>query len=89
MSQMRQILTILFKISRVNFFPDTRYINDHGGVYDVNHILMAVDNSFLGEIAFASRMTMSCFLSQSSGDGGEISHGRAPWSSRPLPKNEN
>ena len=62
MSPMRQILTILFKISRVNFIPDTRYMNDHGGVYVANHILMAVDNSFLREIAFASRMTMSCFL---------------------------
>ena len=56
------MLTILFKISRVSFFPGARYMNDHGGVYVVNYILMAVDNSFLGEIAFASRMTMSSYL---------------------------
>ena len=38
MSSMRQILTILFNISPVSFFPDTRYMNDHGGVYVVNYI---------------------------------------------------
>ena len=57
-----QILTILFNISRVNFFPDIRYMNDHVGDYVVTtYLWQLVDNSFLGEIASASGMTMPCF----------------------------
>ena len=64
---MRQMLTILFKISRVNFFPDPQYMNDHAGDYVViTYLLMAVDNTFLGKIASGSGIAVSYFYRKKS-----------------------
>ena len=61
------MLTILFKIYRINFFPDPRYMNCHVGDYVVTTYLpMAVNNTFLGEIASGSGIAVSYFYRKES-----------------------